>query len=47
VGHFTGCNTTPHFYQRLREAGFALDIDIFNVSPTNTQTQQQALGSMA
>lgn len=47
VGHFTGCNTTPHFYQTLREAGFALDIDIFNVSPTSAQTQQQALGSVA
>lgn len=47
VGNFTGCNTTPHFYQTLREAGFALDIDIFNVSPTSIQNQQHALGSIA
>ena len=47
MGHFTGCNTTPHFYQTLREAGFALDIDIFNVSPNSTQTQQHTLGAMA
>lgn len=47
VGHFTGCNITPHFYQSLREAGIALDIDMFNVSPMSTPTPAQTLGSLA
>lgn len=29
-GHFTGCDTTPLFYEALREAGLAQDITIFN-----------------
>jgi len=29
-GRFTGCDTIPHFYEELRDAGQAQDITMFN-----------------
>jgi pilus assembly protein CpaF len=47
AGRFSGCNTTPHFYQTLREAGIALDIDIFSLDPSIAHTNNHPLGSSA
>ncbi|MDP3609587.1 MAG: ATPase, T2SS/T4P/T4SS family [Methylophilus sp.] len=45
VGRFSGCNVTPHFYQGLREAGFALDIALFNQNLEGELSSQPDMGA--
>ncbi|MCW5235024.1 ATPase, T2SS/T4P/T4SS family [Verminephrobacter eiseniae] len=32
-GHFSGCDTVPHFYDELRASGAKLELDIFRPAP--------------
>ncbi len=46
-GRFTGCDTIPHFYEALREAGQAQDITMFNRLQSDTQTEPPMAGNVA
>ena len=34
IGHFTGCDAVPTFYEDLRRIGIKLDLDVFSVAGT-------------